>query len=187
MALMRREIDARVNNAETIFQRSPEWIEKDVMHFHATIEIPKGEKHPRFAQLPELESLVKGNAERKLLQMFRAFNPAAQNFFSHRERPKTGYRFYEKRCARLLPIPSSPNNIKSSRETRSCRSPPKLSRKRSGNCRASPRSSSCLTLWPARSRYLLVKVYLRMWRRVPELLNVWNHRNDWNLFPLPTI
>jgi hypothetical protein len=26
-----------------------------------------------------------------------------------------------------------------------------------------------------------------MWRRVPELLNVWNHRNDWNLFPLPTI
>ena len=81
MALMRREVDARVNNAETIFQRSREWIEKGLVHFHATIEIPKGEKHPRFAHLPELESFAKGSTETKLLQMFRSFNPAGQNFF----------------------------------------------------------------------------------------------------------
>ena len=88
MALMRREIDARVNIAETIFQRSPEWIEKELVHFHAGIEIPKGEKHPRFAHLPELESLVKGSTERKLLEMFRAFNPAGQNFFLPPGTPK---------------------------------------------------------------------------------------------------
>jgi tripartite-type tricarboxylate transporter receptor subunit TctC len=88
MALMRREVDARVNNAETIFQRSREWIEKGLVHFHATIEIPKGEKHPRFAHLPELESLVNGSTETKLLQMFRAFNPAGQNFFLPPGTPK---------------------------------------------------------------------------------------------------
>ena len=88
MALMRREIDARVNIAETIFQRSPDWIEKELVNFHAGIEIPKGEKHPRFAQLPELESLAKGDTERKLLQMFRAFNPAGQNFFLPPGTPK---------------------------------------------------------------------------------------------------
>ena len=88
MALMRREVDARANNAETIFQRSREWIDKGLVHFHATIEIPKGEKHPRFTHLPELESLVKGSTETKLLQMFRAFNPAGQNFFLPPGTPK---------------------------------------------------------------------------------------------------
>jgi hypothetical protein len=88
MALMRREVDARVNIAETIIKRAPEWIEKDLVNFHAGIEIPKGEKHPRFAHLPELESLVKESTERKLLQMFRAFNPAGQNFFLPPGTPK---------------------------------------------------------------------------------------------------
>ena len=88
MALMRREIDARVNVAETIIKRAPEWIEKNLVNFHAGIEIPIGEKHPRFAHLPELESLVKGSTERKLLQMFRAFNPAGQNFFLPPGTPK---------------------------------------------------------------------------------------------------
>jgi len=88
MALTRREIDARVNVAETIIKRSPEWIEKDLVHFHAGIEIPRGEKHPRFAHLPELENLVKGTTERKLLQMFRGFNPASQNFFLPPGTPK---------------------------------------------------------------------------------------------------
>jgi hypothetical protein len=61
---------------------------KDLVNFHAGIEIPKGGKHPRFAHLPELESLVKGSTERNLLQMFRGFNPAAQNFFLPPATPK---------------------------------------------------------------------------------------------------
>ncbi len=72
-ALMRGEIDARANIADTIVQRTPEWIEKQLAHFHAIIEIPKGDKHPRFKQLPELESFAKSDKEKKLLAMFRAF------------------------------------------------------------------------------------------------------------------
>lgn len=88
MALIQREVDARVNIAETIIKRAPDWIEKDLVNFHAGIEIPKGEKHSRFAHLPELESFVKENTERKLLQMFRALNPAGQNFFLPPGTPK---------------------------------------------------------------------------------------------------
>ncbi len=38
--------------------------------------------------MPELGSLAKGSTERKLLQMFRAFNPAGQNFFLPPGTPK---------------------------------------------------------------------------------------------------
>jgi hypothetical protein len=31
------------------------------MDFHSIIEIPRGDKHPRFAQLPELDSFVKSD------------------------------------------------------------------------------------------------------------------------------
>lgn len=73
LALMRGELDARANIADTIVTRTPEWIEKGLIDFHAIIEIPRGEKHPRFLQLPELESFAKSDNERKLLAMFRAF------------------------------------------------------------------------------------------------------------------
>src|SRR3989338_2840266 len=73
LALMRGEVDARSNIADTIITRTPEWIEKGLIDLHAILEIPKGEKHPRFAQLPELESFAKSDKERKLLGMFRSF------------------------------------------------------------------------------------------------------------------
>lgn len=73
IALMRGEVDARANIADTLVQRTPEWIEKGLVDFHSIIEIPKGDKHPRFAHLPELESFARTEKERKLLAMFRAF------------------------------------------------------------------------------------------------------------------
>ncbi|MBI2210339.1 MAG: hypothetical protein HYV05_10675 [Deltaproteobacteria bacterium] len=73
LALMRGELDARANIADTIVTRTPEWIEKGLIDFHAILEIPRGEKHPRFLQLPELESFAKSDNERKLLAMFRSF------------------------------------------------------------------------------------------------------------------
>ena len=127
MALMRREIDARANNAETIFQRSPDWIEKELVHFHASIEIPKGEKHPRFAHLPELESLVKGNTERKVLQMFRAFNPAGQNFFLPPGTPKERVQILREAMRKTFTDPEFPKQSKThgrrglAAHARSCR------------------------------------------------------------------
>jgi len=81
MALMQREVDARVSTGETIIRRSPEWIEKGLVDVHASIEIPKGERSSRFAHLPELESFAKSDKERKVLEMFRAFRLAGQTFF----------------------------------------------------------------------------------------------------------
>lgn len=73
LALMRGEIDARANIADTIVKRTPDWLEKGLIDLHAILEIPKGDKHPRFARLPELESFAKSEKEKRLLAMFRAF------------------------------------------------------------------------------------------------------------------
>jgi hypothetical protein len=55
-ALLNGELDARANNATSVLRRNLDWLEKGVMNFHAIMEIPKGEKHPRLAHLPEVES-----------------------------------------------------------------------------------------------------------------------------------
>lgn len=81
MALIRGEIDARANLADTVLQRNPEWIEKGLVDFHAIIEIPEGNKHPRFAHLPELATFVRSDKDRKLLTMYRAFRLVGTPYF----------------------------------------------------------------------------------------------------------
>ena len=88
LALMRREVDARVNAGASIIKRSPDWIEKGLVNFHAGIEVPKGDKHPRYAQLPDLETFARSDKERKVMQMVRAFRLAGQNFFLPPGTPK---------------------------------------------------------------------------------------------------
>ncbi len=75
-ALMRGEIDARSNSADTIVRRNREWVKKDLVNFHAIMEIPKGDKHPQFSQPPEIESLAKSEQDRKLVVLQRAFRVA---------------------------------------------------------------------------------------------------------------
>jgi tripartite-type tricarboxylate transporter receptor subunit TctC len=81
LALERREADARANTGDSMMRRNREWLEKGLVDVHASIEIPKGERHPRFAQVPELETFAKSEVERKIVQMFRSFRLAGQNFF----------------------------------------------------------------------------------------------------------
>ena len=81
--------------------RSREWLDKGLVDVHAGIEIPKGKRNPRFAQLPELESFAKTEREKKLLEMFRAFRLAGQNFSCRPVRLKIARRFFRMRCARL--------------------------------------------------------------------------------------
>jgi hypothetical protein len=64
-----------------MIRRNREWLEKGLIDIHAGIEIPKGERHPKFAQAPDLETFAKSDREKKILQMFRAFRLAGQNFF----------------------------------------------------------------------------------------------------------
>jgi len=78
--LMRGEIDARATSADTVIQRNPDWLEKNLVDFHAIIEVPKGEKHPRFVRVPEFESFAKSEKERRIMTMQRAFRVAGQPF-----------------------------------------------------------------------------------------------------------
>jgi len=79
-ALLRGEVDARFNQADSVVQRNSEWIEKKMMDWHLVLEIPKGVKHPKFGYLPELESFAKTDKERKLLTLQRAFRVAGSPF-----------------------------------------------------------------------------------------------------------
>ena len=81
IAIERREADARSNTGDSMVRRNREWLEKKLIDIHAGIEIPKGERHPRFAQVPDLETFAKSELERKMLRMFRSFRQAGQNFF----------------------------------------------------------------------------------------------------------
>ena len=75
LALLKGEVQARVTNPASLVQRSPEWLEKDMMNYHAIIEIPKGYRFdlPAFKSLPTLESFTKNEREKKILAMFRTF------------------------------------------------------------------------------------------------------------------
>ena len=71
LALNRGEVDARAHLVGTVMQRTPELVEKGLADFHALLETPKGNRHPRFAHLPELESFAKSDKERRLLSLQR--------------------------------------------------------------------------------------------------------------------
>lgn len=71
-ALLRGEIDARATGADGVV-RNVDWLQGGVVNFHAIIDIPKGEKHPQFSHLPELESLARSESARKVVILQRAF------------------------------------------------------------------------------------------------------------------
>jgi len=73
IALLRGEVDGRSNLAETVVHRSPEWISKQLVDFHAIIEVQKGIRPSQFAQVPELETFSKTDLERKVLTLLRGF------------------------------------------------------------------------------------------------------------------
>ena len=73
LALPRGEFDARVTNADTLLKRNREWLTKGVVEVQAIMEVPKGTKHPYFANLTEIEDFARSERERKVLAMLRAF------------------------------------------------------------------------------------------------------------------
>jgi tripartite-type tricarboxylate transporter receptor subunit TctC len=73
IALARGELDAHATGAARFVIEQPEWIAKKQINLHATYTVPKGRHHPSFAQLPDYNSFAKTDTDRKLLDMFRAF------------------------------------------------------------------------------------------------------------------
>jgi tripartite-type tricarboxylate transporter receptor subunit TctC len=82
VAIMTGELDARSISADLVIQRTPEWIQDKLMHFHAILNIPKEEKHsnPFFAQLPDLEQFARTDRDRRLTTMFRTFQTFGSPF-----------------------------------------------------------------------------------------------------------
>jgi tripartite-type tricarboxylate transporter receptor subunit TctC len=105
IAMMQGELDGRANIADTILTRTPEFIEKGLMHFHAVIEIPKGEKHPRFAHLPELESFTKSEKERRILTLFRTFRLAGSPYILPPGTPKEPVQILQEAIRKVLKDP----------------------------------------------------------------------------------
>ena len=73
VALTRGELDARANNATSVLRRNPDWLDQGLMNFHAILEVPKGDKHPKFSRVPEIETFAKNAREKRLISLWRAF------------------------------------------------------------------------------------------------------------------
>ena len=87
-ALLRGELDARANAAVSVLRRNSDWLDKGVMDFHAIMEIPKGVKHARLGHLPEIETFVKTEREKKLLDMWRVFRRVGSPYLAPPGTPK---------------------------------------------------------------------------------------------------
>ncbi|HXG51429.1 MAG TPA: hypothetical protein VNN77_08510 [candidate division Zixibacteria bacterium] len=73
LALARGEVDARANSADTVVRRNADALARGQFNVHATITIPRGKFHPRFANVPDLETFARNERERNLIGLFRAF------------------------------------------------------------------------------------------------------------------
>src|SRR5262245_1182873 len=87
VALAQGEVDARSQVSESI-EKTPGWLDGGVVHFQAIMETPGVAKHPRFAQLPVLESFAKSAREQKLLLMHRAFRSVGTPYLLPPATPK---------------------------------------------------------------------------------------------------
>jgi tripartite-type tricarboxylate transporter receptor subunit TctC len=81
-ALMQGELDARANSAETVVQRTPQFINERLMNFHGVAEMPQGYRfnHPAYRELPALHTFGKTDKEKRVLEMFAAFGRFSQAF-----------------------------------------------------------------------------------------------------------
>jgi tripartite-type tricarboxylate transporter receptor subunit TctC len=76
LAMERGEIDARSSATESVLQRNPNRLEKGTVHFHSIFETPRGNKHPRFGHLPEIETFARSDRERKMMELLRNLKTA---------------------------------------------------------------------------------------------------------------
>jgi len=112
LALIRGEVDARTNLAATLLNRNPEWIDQGLVNVHAIIEVPKGEKHPRFAHLPELETFARSETERKLIALLRIFRLVGAPFILPPDTPKDRVEILREAMRKTFKDPEFPSQYK---------------------------------------------------------------------------
>jgi tripartite-type tricarboxylate transporter receptor subunit TctC len=105
MAVIRGEVDARANIADTLLTRTPEHLERGLVDVHATLEAPKGRRHPRFAHVPEIDSFAQSEKEHKVLAMFRAFRVSGSPYILPPGVPKERVEILQDAMGRIFKDP----------------------------------------------------------------------------------
>jgi tripartite-type tricarboxylate transporter receptor subunit TctC len=111
-ALLRGEVDARFNQSHSVLQQHPEWVDKGLMDFHVVLEIPKGEKHPRFSHLPELETFAKTERERQLVALQRGFRLTGSPFILPPATPRDRVLILQEAMTKVFQDPEFPKEFK---------------------------------------------------------------------------
>jgi tripartite-type tricarboxylate transporter receptor subunit TctC len=111
-ALLRGEVDARFNQADSVVQRNQEWIDKKMMDWHFVLEMPKGVKHSKFGYLPELESFAKTDKERQLIALQRAFRIIGSPFILPPGTPKEQVTILQGAMSKAFQDPQFPKEFK---------------------------------------------------------------------------
>lgn len=111
-ALLRGEVDARFNQADSVLQRNSEWVEKKMMDWHIVLEMPKGVKHHKFGYLPELESFAKTDKERKLIALQRAFRIIGSPFILPPGAPREQVNILQEAARKAFQDPQFPKEFK---------------------------------------------------------------------------
>ena len=104
VAMLSGELDAGSGVASSIVKQNPEFLDKGLMDFHSIIEIPRGDKHPRFAQLPELDTSSSRTKSASCSPSIARSDSPARRSFCLPARPKTARKFCAKPCEKFTPI-----------------------------------------------------------------------------------
>ncbi len=105
LALVRGELDARINNADTLTRRNAELLTKGLITVHAIMEVPRGLKQAGFETLPEIENFAKTERERKLLRMVRDFRQVGSPYILPPNTPKEAVKILQDAMTRMFKDP----------------------------------------------------------------------------------
>lgn len=72
VAMARGELDARSNNTAEIVRRNPDAVKKALFDFAAILKIPREDKEPQFEHIPEIDTFVKSEREKRFLTLTRS-------------------------------------------------------------------------------------------------------------------
>lgn len=112
LALLRGEVDARSSLIASVLQRTPEWLEKNLVDFHAVFETPRGNRHPKFAHLPELETFTRSERERKVLELQRAIRLGGSAIVLPPNTPRDRVEILQGAMRKALSDPGFPANFR---------------------------------------------------------------------------
>ncbi|MGH7888080.1 MAG: hypothetical protein ACREPG_09455 [Candidatus Binatia bacterium] len=88
VAIEAGELDSRSNNTSEVMRRYPDAFKKAPFNMLAIFKIPREEKEPEFDHLPEIDSFVKSERERRLLALIRSTRQVGTPFLIPPSTPK---------------------------------------------------------------------------------------------------